>query len=159
MSALTASRSFQVVVEQDPGQSTPGREGCLVTTQEVGHARIEEEAQKDLAREAQHHDERHQGPFGLPHDELSEVPPVDLALLTRQGLQAQIGLRLWARPVVCDQMPKVILPPAVTTLAHHGIEAAGGEAGVLLQGLEHKGQVGVDQRSPVRPLRLGQPGL
>jgi hypothetical protein len=45
--------TFQVVVEHDPGQPTPGREGGLVATQEVGHARIEEEAQEDPTREAQ----------------------------------------------------------------------------------------------------------
>jgi hypothetical protein len=42
-------RALQVVVEQHPGHPAPGCEGRLMTAQEVGHARIEEEAQKDLA--------------------------------------------------------------------------------------------------------------
>ncbi len=131
--------TFQVVVEHDPAQPAPGREGSLVAAQEIGHLRIEEEAQEDRPREAQHHDECHQGPFGLTDGELPEVSPVHLALFARQGLQTQIGLGLRAGPVVGDQMAEVILPAAVAALAHHGIEAAGGEFRVLLQGLAHKG--------------------
>ena len=53
--------ALEIVVEQDTRTSVPGREGADVTTQEVLHAGIEEEAQKNLARVAQHHDEGHQG--------------------------------------------------------------------------------------------------
>jgi len=151
--------TFEIVIEHDPWQPTPGGEGGLMATQEVGHLRIEEEAQKDLAREAQHHHESHQGPLGLPDRELAEMAPVQLALLARQGAQAQVGLGLRAGPVMGNQMPEVIPPAAVAALTHHGIEAAGGQTWVLLQGLEHKRQVRVDQRDPVRPFGLGQPCL
>ena len=53
--------ALEIVVEQDTRTSVPGREGVDVTTQEVLHAGIKEEAQKNLARVAQHHDEGHQG--------------------------------------------------------------------------------------------------
>ena len=151
--------TFQVVVEHDPGQSTPGGEGRLVATQEIGHRASRKKRRKIAAREAQHHDEGHQGAFGLADGELAEMAPVHLGLLARQGLQTQIGLGLRAGPVVGNQMAEVILPAAVAALAHHGVEAAGGELRVLLQGLEHKGQVGVDQRGAVGPLDLGQTGL
>ena len=85
--------------------------------------------------------------------------PVHLGLFARQCLQTQIGLGLRAGPVVGNQVAEVILSAAVATLAHHRIEAAGGKFRVLLQGLAHKGQVGVDQRSAVRALDLGQAGL
>jgi hypothetical protein len=151
--------TFQVVVEQDPGQPTPGREGGLVATQEVGHARIEEEAQEEPTREAQHHHEGHQGAFGLAKAERAEMPPVNLRLLARQGLQAQVSLRLWAGPVVGDEVAEVILSTAVTTLAHHGVEPAGGQCRVLLQGLEDERHIGVNQRRAMRPRGLGQTGL
>ena len=75
--------TFQVVVEYDPGQPLPELERRLMAAQEVGHLRIEEEAQEDRPREAQHHDEGHQGALGLANGELSEVSPVHLGLLAR----------------------------------------------------------------------------
>ena len=53
-------RALEVVVEQDPRTGLPGEEGRLVAAQEILHARVEEEAQEDLARPAQHHHEGHQ---------------------------------------------------------------------------------------------------
>ena len=137
--------AFQIVVEQHPGQSLPRLERRLMPTQKIGHACIEEETQEDPAREAQHHHKGHQSTFGFADGDLPEMSPVDLALLGRQGLQTQVSLRLWAGPVMGNQMAKMILPAAVTALAYHGVKAAGGESWVLLQSFEHKGQVGIDQ--------------
>ena len=109
-------RAFQIVVEQNPGQSVPGLERRLVSAQEIGHPRVEKEAQEDRPREAQHHHEGHQGTFGLADGYLPEMSPVDLALLGRQALQSQVSLGLRSGPVMGDQMAKVILPAAVTAL-------------------------------------------
>jgi hypothetical protein len=56
-----------------------------VTAQEVLHAGIEEEAQKNLARVAQHHDEGHQGTARAADHEMTKMPPVDLPLLAGQA--------------------------------------------------------------------------
>jgi hypothetical protein len=62
--------------------------GCFdMTAQEVLHAGIEEEAQEDLARIAEHHDKGHQGPSGATDRKVAEMAPVDLRLLARQAVQ------------------------------------------------------------------------
>ena len=57
---------------------------------EVGERGTEVEAHEGIPGAAQHQDERHQGALGTPDGELSEVRPVDLSLLARQGAKAQI---------------------------------------------------------------------
>ena len=119
--------ALQVVVEQDPRHAAPGIEGSGMTAQKVLHTRIEEEAQEDLARVAQHHDESHQRAPCTADGEVPEMPPIDLGLFARQGAQAQIGFRLGARPVTRDQVTEMAEAAAIAALAHHRIEAAGGE--------------------------------
>jgi hypothetical protein len=76
--------------------------------QEILHAGIEEEAQEDLARVAQRHDERHQQ-AACPADlQMSEMFPVDLCWFTGQAAQTQIRLGLRPRPVAGDQVAEVI---------------------------------------------------
>jgi hypothetical protein len=58
-----------------------------VATQEVLHAGIEEEAQEDLTRVAQHHNERHQRAPCPADFEMTEVTPVDLGLFAGQAAQ------------------------------------------------------------------------
>ena len=79
--------ALEIVVEQDTRTSVPGREGANVTAQEVLHAGVEEEAQKNLARVAQHHDEGHQGTACAADHEMTKMPPVDLRLLAGQAAQ------------------------------------------------------------------------
>ena len=47
-----------------------------MTAQEVLHAGVQEEAQKNLARVAQHHDERHQRPPRSADLEVAKVGPL-----------------------------------------------------------------------------------
>ena len=68
----------------------------------------EEEAQEDLARVAEHHDERHQRTARAADLEMAEMSPVDLRLLAGQAAQAQIGLGLRARPMAGDEVAEVI---------------------------------------------------
>ena len=77
-------RALQIVVEGD-ARHRPSARRRHVTAQEVLHARIEEEAQIDLARPRQHHDEGHQRTACAPDRQVPEVPPVDLGLLAGQG--------------------------------------------------------------------------
>jgi len=88
--------ALEVVVQQHPGQAQCG-EGLDVAAQEAVHAGIEEEAQEDLARVAQHHDEGHQRAPGATDGQMTEVSPVHLRLLARQGAQPQVGLGRGAR--------------------------------------------------------------
>lgn len=83
------------------------------------------------------------GRSARPTVSLAVVPPVDLGLLPGQGLQAQISLLQGTRTVVQHQVAKMVLAARVAALAHHGVEAAGGERRVLLQGRPDKGQVRV----------------
>jgi hypothetical protein len=65
-------------------------------------------------------------------------------LLTWQGTQTQIGFCFGTRPVVRDEMAKVIGATAITTFADHHIQSTGGERGKLLENLADKGQIRVD---------------
>ncbi len=91
--------------------------------------------------------------------DVAEVPPVDLALLTGQGLQTLKGLGLWPGTVVGHLVTKVVWATAITTLAHHRIETAGGEVWELLQGLVNKGKIGIDDRGAARAFHFRHPGL
>jgi hypothetical protein len=151
--------AFQIVVEQRSRHATPRREGRFVATQEISHARIEVEAQEDLARVAQHHHEGHQSALGPAEGEPTKVRPVHLGLLAWQAAKAQIRLGLRPGPIVGNQMTKVVGAAAEAALSHHGVEPAGGEARVALEYLAHKGQIGIDQRGTMRPHAFGQPRL
>jgi len=87
------------------------------------------------------------------------MAPVDLPLLTRKGAQAQVGLSARTRSVQADEVAKVIWATAVTTLLHHPVQAAGGEAGELLQRLADEGQVDVNLRGALHRPDPGQTGL
>jgi hypothetical protein len=63
-----------------------------VAAQEAVHAGVQEEAQEDHARVAEHHHEGHQRAAGAADLQVAEVTPVDLRLLARQRAQAQVGL-------------------------------------------------------------------
>ena len=77
--------AFKIVVEDDPRNPGPCRKGLDMAAQEVLHAGIEEEAQEDVARIAQHHDEGHQRPACAADREMAEVCPVDLGLFAWQS--------------------------------------------------------------------------
>src|SRR5260221_4750629 len=73
--------AFEIIVEDDLGDPGPCLKGLNMAAQEVLHAGIKEEAQEDLARIAQHHDEGHQRTACAADHEMTEVCPVDLGLL------------------------------------------------------------------------------
>ena len=145
--------ALEIVVEQDPRHPVPGRERADMAAQEALHAGVEEEAQKDLARVAQHHDERHQRTAGAADLQVAEMRPIDLRLLAGQAAQPQIGLRRAARPMLGDEMAEVIGAAAIAALARHREQAAGGQRRELLQRLADQRQVGVDLRRPRLPRR------
>jgi hypothetical protein len=51
------NRALQIVVEQHSRHAIPRAESIDVAAEDEGHRRTEEEAQEQLARVAQHHDE------------------------------------------------------------------------------------------------------
>ena len=114
-------RAFEIVVQKDSGKSVPCREGFDMTSQEVLHTGIEEEAQEDLARVAQYHDEGHQGTARTADREMAEVSPVDLGLFARQSAQAQIRLGWRPRPPASDDVAEVIGTAAIAAFAHHRV--------------------------------------
>ena len=152
-------RTLEIVVQQHARHAAPGGEGADMAAQEALHPRIQEEAQEDLPRVAQHHDERHQRTPGPANLQVAEVPPVHLRLLARQAAQPQIGLGRTARPVQRNQVAEVIGTAAIAALIRHREQAAGGQGGELLQRLADQRQVGVDLRWPRGAADPGQPGL
>ena len=149
----------RIVVEQDTRHATPGGERRNVTAQKVLHPGVEIEVQEDLAREAQHHDERHQRTARPADLEVAEMRPIDLCLFARQAPQTQIGLGLAARPMASDEMTKVIRPALVAAFTDHRVEPAGGQCRKCRQRLVDERQIRVDQRLSWRRPEFGQPGL
>ena len=150
-------RALEIVVEQNARHAAPGGEGADMAAQEVLHPGVEEEAQEDLPRVAQHHDERHQRTAGAADLQMAEVPPVDLRLFAGQAAQPQIRLRRAARPMLGNEVAEVIGAAAIAALAHHREQAAGGQGRELLQRLADQRQIGVDLRRPRRRADPGQP--
>jgi hypothetical protein len=66
----------QIVVQNDPWDAVPCSEGAEMTAQKILHAGIEEKAQKYVPREAEHHDERHQGATGSTNDYVTKMTPL-----------------------------------------------------------------------------------
>src|SRR6476620_2851488 len=151
--------ALQIVVEQDTGNTIPRGKGSDVATQEVLHPCVEEEAQEDLARVAEHHDERHQWTPRAADLEMAKMSPIDLPLLAGQAAQAQIGFGFWTRPTAGDEMAEVIGTPPVASLAHHHIQAACRQRREGLQRLADERQIGVDPRLAWWRTRPRQTGL
>src|SRR4030095_16700871 len=90
----------------------------------------------------------------------AEMRPIDLAPLTRQGGQTQIGFGLWTWTMAGDDVTEVIGAADIAALAHHAVEAAGGQLWELLQRCKDERQVGIDLRGPgmanARQAGLGQ---
>ena len=78
-----------------------------MAAKEVLHPGVQEEAQKDLARIAQHHDERHQWAACAADLKVAEMSPVDLRLFAGETTQSQIRLSLRTRPMAGDHVAEV----------------------------------------------------
>jgi hypothetical protein len=152
-------RTFEIVIEQDTRHALPCFEGGDVATQEVLHPGIQEEAQEDLARVAQHHDERHQRAARPADLEVPTMSPVDWGLFTGQRAQTEIRLGFRPRPVAGDQVAEVIRAAAITAPIRHDIQAAGGQRRERLQRLTDERQVRVDRRRARRRPGSRQAGL
>lgn len=158
--ALTLKHSaLKVVVEQHPGQTIPGAERTGVAAQEVFHAGIKKEAQIDVARVGQHHDEGHQRAASLADFDVTKMRPVDLALLARQGAQTQERFRSLARTVERDHMPEVGGRALVAALLHHPVQAAGGQVWICLKRPLDERQILVDLGGTYHRPVAGQTGL
>ena len=105
---------------------------------------VEEEAQEDPARVAQHHDEGHQGAACAADLQMAEVPPVDLCLLARQRAQAQVGLGRRARAHAGDEVAQMRGAADVAALKQHLQQPRRGQRWELGERLQHERAVGVD---------------
>ena len=94
--------AFKIVVQQYPRDAVPSGEGTNMTTQEVFHPGVQEEAQINRPRIAQHHDKGQQWPARAADHQRTEHGPVNLSLFSAQGAQTQICLCLRARPASCN---------------------------------------------------------
>jgi hypothetical protein len=77
-------RTLKVVVQQNARYARLGGKGGDVAAQKTVHPRVRKEAEKNLPRVTEHHDERHQRALRAADLQMSEVSPVDLALFTGQ---------------------------------------------------------------------------
>ena len=151
--------AFQVVIEQDPRHAVPGCERANVAAQEILHPGVEVEAEKDLARVAEHHDERHQRTVRTAYLQVVKVAPVHLCLFTWQAAQAQIRLGRAARAMLGHEVAEVVGAAAIAALVRHREQAAGGQRRKLLQRLADQRQIGVDRRRSLCRADPGQTGL
>ena len=115
-----------------------------MASQEAVHPSIEEEAQEDHARVAEHHDKGHQRTPGAADLKMAEVAPVHLRVLARQRAQAQVGLDRWARAQPGRHGAEVRGAAHKNAFADHGVQPRRGERGVLGQRLLDEGPVRVD---------------
>jgi hypothetical protein len=152
-------RAFDVVIEQDARNAAEKVECFDMAAQEAGHGGAEIEAQEDLARPAQHHDEGEKGPTGLTDRHLAEVPPIDLPLLARQRPQAQEGLGRRAGTVTGDDRAEVVRGAGIASRLDHRMEPTGTQPRVLPKRLDDEGDVGIDHRRPRRDEPVLQSGL
>src|SRR5271155_3198122 len=100
--------------------------------------------QEDVAREAEHHDKRHQGATRPAYRYVTKMGPVTLGLLSGQRAQAQIGLRFRTWPMAGDDGAEATLAAAIAALPRHRVQAAGGQRRELGQHLADERQIGVD---------------
>lgn len=130
-----------------------------MAAQEVLHPRIEEEAQEDPSREAQHHHERHQRAHRAPDAERAEVRPVHLPLLPGQGAKPQVRLGRCARAQRGHEVAKMIGAARVAARTHHRVQPARREARVLAQCLLDERQVRIELRGAHKAGRARHPVL
>ncbi len=151
--------AFEIVVQYDTGNTVPCGKRGDVAAQEVLHPGVREEAQEDLARMAQHHDERHQWAACAADLKMAEMSPVDLRLFAGETTQSQIRLSLRTRPMAGDHVAEVIRAAAIAALAHHHIQPTGGQRRKRIQRLADERQIRVDLRRPGWRADPGQPRL
>jgi hypothetical protein len=121
-----------------------------MAAQEVLRARAHEEAHEDRARPAQHDHEGQELALRPSHLDRAEVTPIHLPLFARQRAQAQVRLRLRARPVARHHVPEVIGAAAIAAFATHVEEPARRQPRPAPQRVEDERQVVVQLRGPRR---------
>ena len=102
----------------------------------------------------QDHHEGHQLANGLADLDLPEVPPVDLGLITGQGLEAEVGLCGLARADRGDDGPEMVLASGIAPLLDHLEQPTGAEGRELVEGLIDERAIRVDHRGALLALRL-----
>ncbi len=86
---------FEIVIDDAPGNTAKEGERTVVHAQKSIHALVEGKVDVQRSRPAQNHGKSGQWALGVVDPPLSKRAPVDLGLLTRLGLDAQVG---FARP-------------------------------------------------------------
>jgi hypothetical protein len=130
-----------------------------MAAQEVLHAGVKEEAQKDVPREAEYHDECHQGASRPTNHQMAEVSPVALRLFTRQRTQTKIGLRLRTWPMAGNDGAEAAFAAAIAAFPRHSVQTTGGQRREFGQHFQDEGQIGIDLRWPLRWADAWQAGL
>src|ERR1035441_911986 len=82
-------RTAQVIVKDNSRNSRPSLEGVHMPAQEVLHALVEEELQRQRSRPGKRNHETGQAATGAAYGNFAEVRPIDLRLLCLMHMQAQ----------------------------------------------------------------------
>jgi hypothetical protein len=90
--------SLRIVEEPLTGDPTEGRAGTHKRTAKRMHRQVEDEFAPQRARVREHDDEEPEGALAARDLDLADVRPIDLGLLTNEGLGAQVGLARRSRP-------------------------------------------------------------
>jgi transposase len=71
-----------IIVEYDPGKTTPGVECTDMATQKILHVRAKKEMYVNHSRPRQYHNKTHQCSTRTANFKAAEMPPIDLGLLS-----------------------------------------------------------------------------
>ena len=149
----------RIVVEQDTRHSAKKREGILVASQEVGDALVQEEFQEDRPGPREHHHEGHQLTLSPPDLNPSEVPPIDLALLSRERPESEKRFWSTARPQASDHDPEVVLASGIPSFANHLVNTTRADLRILGEGLDDERDERVGDRGAWQLLDGGNSGV
>ncbi len=140
--------AFQVVVQEHSRHAPQGGEGLDVAAEKALERLVEGEARVDGAGPGEHEHEARQHAAGTTDLEGAEVPPVDLALLRGEGVEPEVGLGPGGGPDGPHVAADLDDGAGVASLAQHGPETRGAQAGVLLEGRGDERLVGIQPAGP-----------
>ena len=159
VAAALQHHAFEIVVKKNTGNAAPCGKGADMAAQEVLHPCVGEKAQENLARVAEHHDERHQRAARPANIEMAKMSPVHLRLFAGKAAQTQISLGFRTRAMARDEVTEVIGAAAIAALVRHHEQTTGGQRRKFLQRLADERQIRVDLRRPRRRTKPRQAGL
>ena len=141
---VVQDHALQVVVEDVSGDAAEEFEGAAVHCDEGLQSLVEREVDEDCPRPGEDHAEGRERALRVADAEVAEVAPVDLGLLARVDLDAQINLARAGWPHLGQVAPERDDAEGVATLLDLGEEPDSGQCWVVGEALDDEGFVGIE---------------